>query len=205
MKLKFALPFYFVSFLEGGALMASEILGAKIVAPYFGTSLFVWSSILATTLVGLATGYYTGGFLSLRFNSYKILISVLSIAFLILSFIPMLSVLLMELLAPLPLKAGSLISSFLLIFPLMTCFGIVSPVIIRIISEKISDVGSKAGAVYAVSTAGGIFMTFFVGFYTVPHFGIIFSTYFTAALLFASVLIAYFAVSTVQKTILLQG
>ncbi|MBK6986726.1 MAG: hypothetical protein IPH32_19195 [Bacteroidetes bacterium] len=47
--------FYFVlSFIEGGAVMATELLGAKMLAPYFGSSLYVWATVLAITLGGLA-------------------------------------------------------------------------------------------------------------------------------------------------------
>src|SRR3989442_2584779 len=45
----------------GAAIMIVEILGAKMLAPYFGTSHFVWTAQIAVTLVALATGYYAGG------------------------------------------------------------------------------------------------------------------------------------------------
>ena len=59
--------FYFLlSFIEGGSVMAAELIGAKMLAPYFGSSLYVWASVLAITLGGLACGYYAGGVLSSR-------------------------------------------------------------------------------------------------------------------------------------------
>src|SRR5437899_3409218 len=45
----------------GAAIMIVEILGAKMLAPYVGTSHFVWTAQIAVTLVALATGYYAGG------------------------------------------------------------------------------------------------------------------------------------------------
>ena len=56
--------FYFLSFLEGVSVMAAELLGAKMLAPYFGSSLYVWASVLGITLGGLAMGYFAGGFFS---------------------------------------------------------------------------------------------------------------------------------------------
>ena len=50
-----------VAFIEGGAVMAIELAGAKMVAPFYGTSLYVWASVLAVTLSGLTTGYFLGG------------------------------------------------------------------------------------------------------------------------------------------------
>src|SRR5689334_24819125 len=52
---------YFTAAITGAAVMIVEILGAKMLAPYFGTSHFVWTAQIAVTLVALATGYYAGG------------------------------------------------------------------------------------------------------------------------------------------------
>ena len=52
---------YVTAALTGGAIMIVEILGAKMLAPYFGTSHFVWTAQIAVTLVALAVGYYAGG------------------------------------------------------------------------------------------------------------------------------------------------
>src|SRR5213592_2023050 len=52
---------YFTSAAAGAAIMIVEILGAKMLSPYIGTSHFVWTAQIAVTLVALATGYYTGG------------------------------------------------------------------------------------------------------------------------------------------------
>ena len=46
--------------------MAAELLGAKMLAPYFGSSLYVWATVLAITLGGLAAGYFMGGILSYK-------------------------------------------------------------------------------------------------------------------------------------------
>ena len=59
--------FYFLlSFIEGASVMATELLGAKMLAPYFGSSLYVWATVLAITLGGLAVGYFFGGVLSYK-------------------------------------------------------------------------------------------------------------------------------------------
>src|SRR4051812_16580817 len=53
---------YFVSFIEGGVVMVTEIAGAKMLAPFFGASLYSWASTLSITLFALMTGYYFGGY-----------------------------------------------------------------------------------------------------------------------------------------------
>src|SRR5688500_14480728 len=79
---------YLASFIEGGALMASELLGAKMMAPFFSSSLFVWSAILGVTLSGLALGYFTGGYLSSNYKSPKALYYIMLLAGGFLLFMP---------------------------------------------------------------------------------------------------------------------
>src|SRR5258706_13940445 len=52
---------YLSASITGGAIMIIEILGAKMLAPFVGTSHFVWTAQIAVTLVALASGYYAGG------------------------------------------------------------------------------------------------------------------------------------------------
>ncbi|MCP5044995.1 MAG: hypothetical protein GY944_28535, partial [bacterium] len=54
--------FYLASiFLTGAVTLAMELLASRILTPYFGVSLFIWSGILSITLIALALGYYLGG------------------------------------------------------------------------------------------------------------------------------------------------
>src|SRR5689334_24373061 len=54
---------YFTAAITGAAVMIVEILGAKMLSPYVGTSHFVWTAQITVTLVSLAVGYYLGGWL----------------------------------------------------------------------------------------------------------------------------------------------
>ena len=53
-------------FLSGAALMGLEIVGSRVLAPVFGTSLFVWGALITTFLAALAAGYALGGRLADR-------------------------------------------------------------------------------------------------------------------------------------------
>ena len=57
---------YVLSFIEGGAVMGAELVSAKMIAPYFGNSLYVWASVLGVTLTSLMIGYLIGGRLSVK-------------------------------------------------------------------------------------------------------------------------------------------
>ena len=51
-----------IAVLIGGAsVMVIEILGSRVLAPSFGTTLHVWSALITVTLAALAIGYAVGG------------------------------------------------------------------------------------------------------------------------------------------------
>ena len=57
---------YLTVMITGAAVMVLELLGARIIGAFYGVSLYVWSSIIAVTLIALALGYYLGGFIADR-------------------------------------------------------------------------------------------------------------------------------------------
>jgi spermidine synthase len=52
---------YAILFMSGGSILALELLASRILTPYFGVSLYIWTGILSITLVALALGYWAGG------------------------------------------------------------------------------------------------------------------------------------------------
>jgi spermidine synthase len=54
------MPFVLI-FISGSAILALELLASRIMTPYFGVSLYIWTGILSITLVSLALGYWWGG------------------------------------------------------------------------------------------------------------------------------------------------
>jgi len=55
---------YAILFLSGASVLALELLASRIMTPYFGVSLYIWTGILSMTLIALALGYWAGGLLS---------------------------------------------------------------------------------------------------------------------------------------------
>src|SRR5438874_2593648 len=53
-------------FLAGAVVLILEILGARLLAPFFGSTQYVWSALIAVTLLALAVGYRGGGRLADR-------------------------------------------------------------------------------------------------------------------------------------------
>ena len=55
-----------LAFVSGFIIMAIELLGGRILAPYFGSSIYVWGSIITVFMLSLSIGYLLGGRLSLH-------------------------------------------------------------------------------------------------------------------------------------------
>lgn len=165
--------FLFLSFLEGGAVMACELIGAKMLAPFFGTSLYVWAAALGLTLGGLTSGYFIGGRLSKRFvGETRLLYWILIIASVFLALMPFTSEWIMQSTIHFSLQTGAILSLMVFMFPPLVFMGMVSPVIINLLTDEAKSAGNSAGTVYAISTLGGILFTFLMGFYVIPAFGL---------------------------------
>ena len=177
-------PFYLtISFVEGAAVMACELLSARMIAPFYGTTLFVWSTVIGVTLAALATGYFTGGYLADRFSRNSLLFSVLAIGSVFIALMPLMAEWSLEFTSNMGIRTGTFISGLIFLFPPLACLGTTSPIIIRLAAKDVQHTGRTAGTVYAVSTVAGILATFLIGFWVIPSWGITFPAYFTAGVL----------------------
>ncbi len=161
-----------LSFIEGAVVMAAELCGAKLLAPIFGSSLYVWASVMGITLMALAAGYFFGGVLCTRSkNLHKALFSVLAFAALFVVLMPVLSYYLVPRISYLPFLPAVVLGTVLLLFFPVFLLGASSPLFISVQSHT-ENPGKVSGTVYAVSTAGGIISTFLCGFYLIPGMGL---------------------------------
>lgn len=163
---------FFFAFLEGLAVMSVEFLGAKILAPYFGTSLQVWTSVIGITMFALALGYYLGGKYSTHKNGSIILIHVIFAGGLFLLLMPISSTPIILLVSKTSIYTGSILSSILLLLPAITCFGMMNPILIGNGSKELEESGNQTGIVYSASTLGAVFAVLLLGFFIIPFIGI---------------------------------
>jgi len=152
--------------------MAVELIGAKMMAPYYGSSLYVWATVLAITLFALTTGYFIGGLLSEKNNPEQRLYYIALIGAIFMLLMPWLSQVLFSLFGSWRLIPATLLTAGFLLFPPVFLMGMVSPLIITILGPFFNKPGRIAGLVYAVSTLGGIISTFASGFFLIPHYGL---------------------------------
>ena len=161
-----------LAFFEGSTVMAIELLGAKMMIPYYGSSLIIWTSVIGITLTSLTIGYFIGGQLSVKKSAPNVLFYSLVLGALIFAFMPMAALPIIKATAPYGIYLGSILCAFILFGLPLICMGITSPIIIRLLTEKVEESGQNAGFVFSVSTIGGILTTFILGYFIIPYFGI---------------------------------
>ena len=168
------LPLVFVS---GMASLGVEFGASRLLAPYFGTSLYVWGVLIGLILIYLSAGYVIGGRLADRHPRDQVLYQLTAWAGLWIGLIPLVSYPI--LLASqqgfkdlsLGLVAGTLLAVGLLFAVPVILLGCVSPFAIRLLLKDVETGGNTAGRVYALSTAGSILGTFLPVFWFIPSYG----------------------------------
>ncbi len=168
------LRLYTVVFLSGAALMGLEIVGSRVMAPVFGTSIFVWGALITTFLASLAAGYALGGKVADRKPSAARLGGLLVAAGLLLWLLlarpaPLLAVCAS---APVPERFRALLAALLLFALPSVLMGTISPFATRLAAREVGTIGRTAGNLAAISTAGSIFGTFAMAFLLIPAFPI---------------------------------
>ena len=179
-------------FLSGAALMGLEIVGSRVLAPVFGTSLYVWGALITTFLAALALGYAFGGRLADRRPDPGTLATLLAGSGVLLFVIFASPEALLAVLGRVPVseRFRALVASTLLFGPPSVLMGMVTPFAVRLAAREITTVGSAAGRLSALSTVGSILGTFVTAFFLIPTFPtrpILFSL--GASLLLASLLV----------------
>ncbi len=171
-----------IAAIEGACVMAAELVGAKMIAPFFGSSLYVWAAVLGVTLFALMIGYYLGGYISTK-TKQKAVLWVLISAGAFLMIMPYSSYWVMSNTLDMEIRVGATISLLFFLMPPLILMGMTSPMIINLINTNVDTSGKIAGKVYAISTFGGIIGTFLTGFYLLPEFGVKWPCFFFGVLI----------------------
>ncbi len=154
----------------GALVMVIEILGSRVIGPFFGVSLFVWTSLITVTLVALAAGYAAGGVLSDRWPSPAVLYAVILAAGVLALAIPLLKGMVLKGALGWGLRTGALASSLVLFGPSLFLLGCVSPYLIKIAAREVRNIGRTVGLFYALSTTGSFLGTVLTGFFFIAYF-----------------------------------
>src|SRR5215472_3661217 len=191
-------------FVAGACSLAVELSASRLLAPYFGTSLFVWANLIGLILLYLTIGYYLGGRIADRYPRPEVLYTLTIIAAFLISLIPFLSKPILQwsqssfATYSVGVFYGSLLSVILLFAVPMILLGCVSPFAIRLRIQRLGKSGRTAGQLYAISTAGSILGTFLPVLYLIPTIGT-YRTFLTIAISLLLVSIAGLVITRLDR------
>lgn len=177
--MKNQLLFYKITAFVGGlTIMAVEITATRIMGPYFGTSIFIWTNILGVIMVALAIGYWGGGKIADKYprpQTFFLILAITSLLILTIPFYapPLLDTISNKIITPsISLITYSLLACLLIFFIPFVLLGMISPYLIRLCNRQVEKTGSVAGSIFALSTVGSILGTFLPTLITVPLLGV---------------------------------
>ena len=163
-----------LAFSSGFIIMSIELMGGRVLAPYFGSSIYVWGSIITVFMVALSFGYLIGGYLSLqaprlRKYGFFFLAAAISAIPTILFGDALMDWVFLRFEDP---RYGSLLAATLLFFVPTVILGMIAPYSVRLLVEETHQSGRVAGGLYFISTLGSALGTLLTSFYFVLLFEI---------------------------------
>ncbi len=170
-----------IIFITGGAILALELLASRILTPYFGVSLYIWSGILSITLVSLAAGYWQGGRLANGKRGHAPPPEKLAFLFTLMPAIAAIAIVgaclaypyLFYQLARLDLVLGAFIACGVLLCVPLLATSAMNPLLVAILLRQskargdLADAG--AGRVFFVSTIGSVAGVIVTAFGLIPY------------------------------------
>jgi spermidine synthase len=194
-------------FTGGATVMTVEMSASRLLAPYFGTSLFIWAILIGLVMIYLAVGYGLGGWLADRYPRASVLYTITGVAGLAVGLIPVLSKPILSWSLEgfseysVGIFLGSLIGVILLFSVPITLLGFVSPFAIRLRTLGVASAGGTAGSVSALSTVGSILGTFVPVFILIPNIGTAATLYVASVALLGFSVVGLLSVSRTREAI----
>ncbi len=168
-----------VAFCAGAGVLALEVTGARVLTPWFGSSIVVWSNVIGVTLFAIALGNFFGGRIADRLPHRSILAGVLVGAGVLAAMFPWLVPILARRYLPddLPLDIAfamlgkaSLVVALSALAPPLVLIGAVSPFLVRSLAAA-RGVGGAAGWVSGLGTLGSLLGTWAPVYWLIPSVG----------------------------------
>jgi len=162
--------FYPTLFITGAAILIIEITGTRVLSPFYGSTIFVWSSLITITLGFLALGYFIGGFIADKYPKAQWFYAIIFLG-------GATALLLIKLSQPLlvfsnqfGLRGGSIVAALTLFAVPFFLLSMASPFAIRLRAYELQHTGHTSGVIFGVSTIGSLAGALLTGFYLIPNF-----------------------------------
>lgn len=190
---------YLTVFITGGVILIIEILGTRILAPFYGSTIFVWSSLISVTLGALALGYLLGGLLADKKPEIKIFYGIIFLAGIFTAIVMKIDQPLLVFSDRFGLRFGPLVAAKMLFAAPLFLLGMVTPFAIRLRAQFIEKVGMTSGSIFAFATVGSLAGALLAGFFLVPVFSLSAIFAVSGALLIVVALLGVFLFTKAQR------
>ncbi len=160
-------------FICGAVVMILELVGSRILAPYVGTSIVVWTSLIGVILGSLSAGYYWGGRRADQNAQREELAQIILLAAICIVATAILKEPILNVISKVikNLYIATVTSTLLLFAPASAILGMISPYAAKLKMYDTEHAGKTIGTLYALSTLGSIVGTFLAGFLLIAFFG----------------------------------
>lgn len=157
--------FAMIMFLNGACIMVLEMVGARLLTPFLGNSIVVWTSLIGIILASLSIGYWQGGRLADRTLSEKVLAWLLVVAAGAVLLTAAIHGPVLRGIAHFESLHSAAVLAAIILFTLPAVLsGMVSPYATRLALSELKTAGAVVGTLNAIATAGSILGTFLGGF-----------------------------------------
>ena len=161
---------YFTCFSTGFVILVLEILGFRLFAPFFGSSVYVTGSLIGVVLGALSVGYYLGGACADRYPRVDLLYGSLLAAGIYMVPCYLRSRPILVHFQGYGMVYGALLAALVIFGVPMLLLSMVSPSLIRLLGTE-QRLGVTSGAIFSLSTVGSILGSFLTTFYLIPRLG----------------------------------
>ncbi len=159
-------------FAAGAVVLVLEILGARVLAPFLGSSSYVWSALISVTLLSLAVGYRWGGALADRGEPLVWLSRLLVAAGWLVVLVPYARRWVLPAAWGLGIRTGALAAAAALFAPALILLGTVAPLAAKGAVADLGTLGGRVGGLYALSTVGSLAGALLAGYVLIPVAGV---------------------------------
>ena len=163
---------FFTLFAVGVVVLIFEIGGARVLAPFYGSTIFVWSALITITLGFLALGYFFGGYLADKYPQEKTFYGVVLLASIFALLLIKANRIILVFSDDFGFKYGPLVAALLLFALPLFFYSMAGPILIRLSSKDAEESGHVSGSVFAISTLGSLVGSLLIAYYLIPNFSL---------------------------------
>lgn len=163
-----------VVFFANVAMLVLQLVAGRLLAPFVGSSLETWTTVIGVFLTGIALGNAYGGKLADRYPTPLTLAALLGLGAICALWMMLFPMLLSStgMHKPIPLGLRIPLLTAMLCLPAGFVLSLLTPLAIKLGLPDVAHTGRVAGLIFALSTLGCLLGNYVTGFSLIPAFTI---------------------------------